>query len=318
MTPREDRPAHSDLRHRNRQQRLEARVAAKPKAKTKKAAASGVEDAVTSSALVVGIGPGLCFASMEADPSGELHNVRCDLQVVPGDVISIKRGKVSAIAPRRTVLSRADPANPNRDLLIAANIDILVIVAAVADPPFRPGLVDRYLVAAARAGITPILCLNKIDLDHGEDIAAVFQIPTVRCSAATGRGIDELSDLLAGNLAVFAGHSGVGKSSLLNALAGENHARTGIVGDVTRRGRQTTTSSRLYQLPNGARIIDTAGIREFGLGRLTLAELRDVFPDFHAQGCRFSDCTHRHEPGCPVRAAGGDRYADYLRLASDL
>ncbi|MDP9170202.1 MAG: ribosome small subunit-dependent GTPase A, partial [Acidobacteriota bacterium] len=134
----------------------------------------------------------------------------------------------------------------------------------------------------------------------------------------TGQGIDELRDLLGGNLSVLAGHSGVGKSSLLNALASHDHARTGDVSDQTGRGRHTTTTSRLYQLSNGARIIDTPGIREFGVGRMTLEELHEAFPEFQGMGCRFNDCSHRHEPECAVREAAGPRYASYLRLFSEL
>src|SRR5207302_4708618 len=112
------------------------------------------------------------------------------------------------------------------------------------DPPFRPGLVDRYLIVAARGGVQPILCLNKIDLGGNPSVVDVWRemgIPVVLCSTQTGAGVAELRDLLAGSLAVLAGHSGVGKSSLLNALAKERHARTGSVSDLTGKGRQTTT-----------------------------------------------------------------------------
>ena len=149
-------------------------------------------------------------------------------------------------------------------------------------------------------------------------------IPVVLCSTLTGDGIGEIRDLLAGSLAVLAGHSGVGKSSLLNALADQEHARTGAVNEATRKGRQTTTSAQLYQLRNGARIIDTPGIREFGLGSVTLAELSLAFNDFAEFGCRFGDCTHRSEPGCGVRGAVESgaiamaRYSSYLRIATDL
>jgi ribosome biogenesis GTPase len=116
----------------------------------------------------------------------------------------------------------------------------------------------------------------------------------------------------------------VGKSSLLNALADERHARTGAVSEATGKGRQTTTAARLYELRNGARIIDTPGIRELGLGVVTAAELRVAFPDFDGLRCRFRDCTHRAEPGCGVRAAveaGGiakARYGSYLRIAGEM
>ena len=202
--------------------------------------------------------------------------------------------------------------------MIAANLDSIVIVASMADPPFRPGLVDRYLIAAARGGISPILCINKIDQHSDTSAADAFRVPVVRCSAVTGAGVAELRDLLAGKLSALAGHSGVGKSSLLNALAAEQRADTGRVNDETGKGRHTTTSSRLHRLGKEARIIDTPGIREFGLGRITLAEVRAAFPEFEGLGCRFRDCRHREEPDCEVRDAGGPRYSAYLRLAGEL
>jgi ribosome biogenesis GTPase len=208
--------------------------------------------------------------------------------------------------------------------VIAANIDILVIVASMTDPPFRPSLVDRYLVAAARGGIQPILCVTKIDLCGDTRAADVYRdagVPVVHCSIKDGAGVDEIRGLLAGSLAVFAGHSGVGKSSLLNAVAEENRARTGAVSDGSGKGRHTTTSSKLHHLPNGARIIDTPGIREFGLGAVTQEELREAFPEIAACVCKFRDCLHKSEPGCGVLAAveSGDiarlRYESYLRIS---
>ena len=113
---------------------------------------------------------------------------------------------------------------------------------------------------------------------------------------------------------VLTGHSEVGQSSLRNALTQEDQARVGSLNEDTGKGRHTTKASRLYHLKNGARIIDTPGIREFGLGPVTLAELKAAFPEFTAEGCRFKDCTHKMEPGCVIREAGGPRYEAWLRL----
>lgn len=157
-----------------------------------------------------------------------------------------------------------------------------------------------------------------MDLCADTSAAEIFHIPKVRCSAATGLGIDELRDLIAGNLAVLAGHSGAGKSSLLNALTSGGRARIGEVSSATGKGRHTTTSSRLYRLENGGRIIDSPGIRELGLGALTRAELAAAFPDFGSEHCRFADCLHRNEPGCALREAGGARYQAWLRLAGEV
>ena len=260
--------------------------------------------------LVIGIGPGIC----SVDVDGELRHARCDIPVVPGDQVSVLNGGVSGIAPRRTVLTRTDPLNEGRDRVIVANVDRMVIVAAITNPPLRTGLIDRYIIAATRAGIQPILCINKLDLSADTTEVAAYDIPMVRCSTKTGEGIDQLRDLLAGSVAVLTGHSGVGKSSILNALIEDDRARVGLLNEETGKGRHTTTASRLYHLKNGARIIDTPGIREFGLGPVTLEELKAAFPEFNGDDCRFNDCTHKDEPGCTIREAGGPRYEAWLRL----
>ena len=261
-------------------------------------------------ALVIGVGPGLCSVDIE----GCIRHVRCDIPVVPGDEVSVLNDSVSGIAPRRTMLTRTDPANERRERVIVANVDRMVIVAAITSPPLRTGLIDRYLIAAARGGIQPILCINKLDLSADTSAVAGYEIPIVRCSTKTGQGIDELRDWLAGSVAVLTGHSGVGKSSLLNSLTDENQARVGFLSEETGKGRHTTTASRLYHLKNGARIIDTPGIREIGLGPVSLEELKAAFPEFSGERCRFNDCTHKEEPDCAIREAGGPRYEAWLRL----
>ncbi|HVV46067.1 MAG TPA: ribosome small subunit-dependent GTPase A [Bryobacteraceae bacterium] len=305
---RQEKRGMADIRAMKRHERTSAILAGKARKNRQK-------EEVEANGLVIGIGPGVCLVA----DGGEPRLCHTEMSVAPGDRVAIRHEKVAAIAERRTTLSRTDPANPHRERVIAANLDVLVIVASVADPPFRPGLVDRYLVAAARGGIQPVLCMTKIDLADAASAADLYRAagtPVVCCSVADGRGLDELSGLLAGNLAVFAGHSGVGKSSLLNALAGEECARVGSVSAGTGRGRHTTTGSRLWELRNGARIIDTAGIREFGLGAVSASEVRAAFPEFEEFVCRFRDCRHLGEPGCAV--VGTARYAAYLRLMGEV
>ena len=261
-------------------------------------------------ALVIGVGPGLCSVDIE----GETRHVRCEIPVVPGDRVCVLNDSVSGIAPRRTVLTRTDPVNERHERVIVANVDRMVIVAAITNPPLRTGLIDRYLIAAARGRIQPILCINKLDLAADTSAVSGYEIPIVLCSTRTGEGIDGLRDRLAGSFAVLTGHSGVGKSSLLNALTEKGQARVGALNEETGKGRHTTTASRLYHLKNGARIIDTPGIREFGLGPVTLSELKAAFPEFGGERCRFNNCTHKEEPGCAIREAGGPRYEAWLRL----
>jgi ribosome biogenesis GTPase len=308
---REERRDNGDFSHQDTKKRLQKLKAAKAKA--------SLPLAPEALALVIGVSTRQCTVVV----NGQTRLIRYDTPIAPGDEVTIANEKVSAIAPRRTTLCRTDPANHNRDRLIAANIDLLFIVAALTDPPFRPGLVDRYIIAATRGGIRPVLCVNKSDLSGDVSATNIYQIPTVVCSTRTGQGIDELRGMLAGNTAVLAGLSGVGKSSLLNALASDDRALTGKVDEDTGQGRHTTTASRLYELPGGesgkpARIIDTPGIREFGLGKITLPEIQAAFPEFAELGCRFRDCAHRDEPDCAVREAGGPRYASYLRLIAEL
>ena len=318
---RQEQPGMDDLRAMKRHQRTNEILAAKAK-KTKRTQPADLPE---TDSLVISVGPGVC--TIAVDGASEQRLVHTDVTVAPGDRVAIRHEKVAAIAPRRTTLSRTDPVNPRRERIIAANIDTLVIVAATADPPFRPGLVDRYLVAATRGGIQPILCVTKIDLDPDTRAAETYReagVPVIRCSTATNTGIYELRDLLAGNLAVLAGHSGVGKSSLLNALTREATARTGSVSAETGKGTHTTTSSRLYELKNGARIIDTPGIRMFEPGVVTYEQLFAAFPEFAEFPCRFRDCHHRNEPGCGVISAVESaqiqhgRYASYLKLSASV
>ena len=305
---RQDVRAFGDFRHRERKIRLQQLQAAQSK---KKNSQREIKEGAPE-ALVIGVSSGLCLVAS----NGATKWVRYMMPVAPGDMVSIENEAVSGIAPRRSTLSRTDPGNVYIEKVIAANIDLIVIVSAVDSPPFRPGLVDRYLLAAARGGVTPILCLTKTDLGDTTK-ADMFRIPVVRYSKLTGSGVGDLRDLLAGSTAVLVGQSGVGKSTILNALAGEDRAKTGAISEATGKGMHTTTSSRLYELENGARIIDTPGIREFGLGAITLEEVQSAFPEFLDAGCRFRDCLHRAEPDCPVREAGGVRHAAYLRLLAE-
>ncbi|MEM7350031.1 MAG: ribosome small subunit-dependent GTPase A [Acidobacteriota bacterium] len=239
------------------------------------------------------------------------------------------------VLPRRATLSRPDPRNPRRQRVIAANIDVAVHVASVVEPPLRPALVDRYLIAIERGGAEAVICVNKIDLltdgarrRELDRLDAYERTGTLilPCSATTGEGLDHLRSRLRGRTAVFVGHSGVGKSSLLNALSPVAAALTGRVTVSSGKGRHTTTRSNLYQLGEGIEVIDTPGIREFGLWQLSADELRAYFPELDrvARHCRFADCGHSHEPDCAVRAASeagelpASRYRTYLRILESL
>ncbi|MCC6145848.1 MAG: ribosome small subunit-dependent GTPase A [Candidatus Hydrogenedentes bacterium] len=236
---------------------------------------------------------------------------------------------VRGIAPRRTRLSR--PAfGGGREQVIAANVDLLVIVAAVVRPPFRTGLIDRYLISAQVGGVEPLICVNKMDLvDEAPEGLQVYRemgVPIILTSCKTGAGLDELRAALRDRISVLSGHSGVGKSSILNALDPDLELHTREVSDYNDRGKHTTTASRLYQIDDRTRIIDTPGIRGLGLWEVSPAEVSHYFPDIaqYAVACKFRDCTHTHEPGCAVKAAvdtgelSSARLASYLRIRQSL
>jgi ribosome biogenesis GTPase len=299
-------------------------IVAAPKSTAVERAETGIEG------LVSEIGPGFCTVLAGAYP--------CQCRTVPGIAIGDRvlfrpeRRRVVRIVPRRMALSRPDPGNPHRQRVLAANVDIVVNVVSLKDPPLRPGLIDRFLIAIERSGADPLLCVNKCDLlESEEDLAPLrpYQetgVPVVLCSAATGEGTDLLADALAGKACVFAGHSGVGKSSLLNALSPGLDLATGAVSEHRHKGRHTTSSSSMHFLPNGAVVIDTPGIREFGLWQAGPEEVRSSFHEFDrwSAGCAFPDCSHVHEPRCAVKEAveAGQipraRYAAFRRILDSL
>ncbi len=251
-----------------------------------------------------------------------------------GDEVEVERGdsgalRVTAVAPRRTFLERATSDSRGRTQIIAANATQVVIVSSLAEPPFRPGLVDRWGLLARRGGITPVLCLNKVDLGTHEEAEraiaeAAIPLEAVTVSAASGSGIDRLRELVADTTSVLVGHSGVGKSSLLRQLIPNADAATGEVSAKNRKGRHTTTSGRLYPLPEGGILIDTPGVRSVLLGQTEVAEVAAVFAEIaESPPCQFRTCTHRTEPGCSVLAGlesgavPSQVYARYRRLLEE-
>lgn len=214
-----------------------------------------------------------------------------------------------------------------REHVLAANIDLAVIVAATTRPAFRMKFIDRYLVMCQYGEIAPVICINKCDLEAPPDLAAyeLLDVPIVHTSAQTGEGIERLRELLSGRFSVLCGHSGVGKSSLTNRLLGRAAMEIGDVREHDGRGRHTTTVSTLFPLEGGGYLVDTPGIRSWGLWEVNRETLKDYFPEFDAlsDSCHFRDCNHTVEPYCAVREAveSGDlprqRYLSYLRMLAD-
>ncbi len=298
--------------------------------------------------LVVEVSSGLC--RVEAAGQTLLCRLRGSLSaqetgftnvVAVGDQVLVSAdgaggGVVEQVLPRRTILARPDVFYSHLRQIIVANADQLLIVASWRNPNLWPELVDRYLIAAGRYNLTPIICINKVDLAEAEGslaecqtIAQLYQqlgYHVILASARTGLGVASLRQILPGRITVLAGLSGVGKSSLLEAVQPGWQLRTGPVSQFSGEGRHTTTQVTMLPLANGGFVADTPGIREFGLSGLSPSPLIQFYPDLaaYAPRCRFADCSHRHEPGCAVKmalAAGqlpALRYDNYQKIYESL
>lgn len=240
---------------------------------------------------------------------------------------------IGAVLPRKTVISRKVPGESSREQIIGVNVDVLFVVQALGGGrSFTPRGLERYITMAWESGCRPVVILNKIDLaenpaaDMGEAEAVAAGVDIIACSTITGDGIDEVKNLLPPGLTgAFVGPSGVGKSSILNAVAGNFLADTGEVREADRRGRHTTTHRELHRLPDGRLLLDTPGLRELQLwGEAGSADA--AFPEIEelAALCRFNDCRHDREPGCEVRAGlengriDPERFDSWLELKKEL
>ena len=252
------------------------------------------------------------------------------LAVVAGDEVQIERGHgaddwtVVERFPRRNALSRSDSRGVEET--IAANLDQLCVVVAPR-PPCDPFIIDRYLAGAAFAGIGSLLIVNKADLPPENSALSFLEgfagldLPTLKVSARTGLGLEELKKALSGKRSMLAGQSGVGKSSLLNALAGEQARATGSLSESSGEGRHTTVSSAILRLPWGE-LADSPGVRDYAPPVVPLRYVQAGFSEIAelAPGCRFLDCLHFQEPQCAVREAveagriHARRYESYRRL----
>lgn len=236
-----------------------------------------------------------------------------------------ERGTVDAILPRRSALARPDPFNTFKQQVIVANVDQLLIVASWRNPAFWPELTDRYLIAARRHGLVPVIVINKVDLaeDRWELDATQAAYRDAGCrviatSAVQGAGLEELGQVLAGRTTALAGLSGVGKSSLLSAVEPGLNLKIGDVSERRHEGRHTTTQVTLHPLASGGFVADTPGIREFGLAGLKKADLNRFYPEFAeaAEACEYANCTHTREPWCAVKSAVRAGRLSRMRLES--
>lgn len=245
-----------------------------------------------------------------------------------------QEGAIASVEPRKSSLSRTDITG-KKEQLIATNIDQAIITVSIQDPPLKPALIDRYLIAAKKGNLHPVLVINKLDLlercSEGErELYEMFLsayeplgYPVLSVSTWSGVGVEALRALLSHKTSVFSGQSGVGKSSLLNACFGLT-LKTGDLAVKTQKGSHTTTTAELLPLPGGGYCVDTPGIRSFGIWNLKKEEVLAHFEDLLGRdSCRFPDCMHREEPGCAVLhrleegAVSPLRYASYRTLIEE-
>jgi ribosome biogenesis GTPase / thiamine phosphate phosphatase len=244
-------------------------------------------------------------------------------------------GVICSIEERKSILSRPDPISQKREKLIAVNIDQVLITASVMLPPLKPPLIDRYVIAAMKGNMKPLVVINKIDLlAHPPDqcdaafieeerrlwaefLEAYQHLPIFPVSTVTHEGIEVLKEAMHGKTSVFSGQSGVGKSSLINALIGSS-LKVGEIVEKTKKGSHTTTTALLLPLEGGGFCVDTPGIKSFGLWEATRQDIQNAFSEILAvaQDCKFPDCSHREEPECAVKGAVESGKISRLRFAS--
>ena len=283
-------------------------------------------------------------ADIEDPETGIIHrcNLRRSIQsLVSGDRVVWRpgvealqgiAGVVEAVHERESMLTRPDYYDGVK--AVAANVNQIIIVSAVL-PELSLNIIDRYLIAAETVGIPPLIVLNKVDLLEAEDRKQVeetlslykeigYEVRLV--SSETGEGLDGLRDDLKGHISIFAGQSGVGKSSLVNSLMPEVDAEIGDVSENSGLGQHTTTAARLYHFPEGGDLIDSPGVREFGLWHLEPEQVTEAFIEFrdYLGGCKFRDCKHGNDPGCIIREAVEEgkihqaRYDSYHKIIDSM
>jgi ribosome biogenesis GTPase len=240
--------------------------------------------------------------------------------------------KIIKVAERSSKLSRVSPANRNKEQIIAANIDTLLIFVSTFEPMMNTRFIDRYLISASISNIKPILCVNKIELAKKTAIAEILApykkmgIKIHYISALHNIGIATLKNTILKRKSVISGPSGAGKSTFLNKILGYEAQNVSEISDRTQKGTHTTSFSKRYNLSENGWIIDTPGLREFGIWDVSQSELGVLFPDFlnYYLKCKFTSCTHTHEPDCAVIDAVNsgkieeERYLSYISMLDTL
>lgn len=270
-----------------------------------------------------------------------IKGIRTTNPVAVGDRVEVsydenmQTGYITAIVPRRNYIIRRASNLSKEAHIIAANIDRAFLIVTLVNPVTSTTFIDRFLATAEAYRIKATIVINKIDLltepDDRELLEAMAYLyrsigyGVIECSASTGEGIEELRGELKDKVSLLSGNSGVGKSTLINRLIPGLNLRTGEISESHLTGMHTTTFSEMFKLPEGGYIIDTPGVRGFGTIDFDAHEVSHFFPEIFEAGleCRYSDCSHTHEPGCEVRRRldenliAASRYASYLSILED-
>jgi ribosome biogenesis GTPase len=238
---------------------------------------------------------------------------------------------ISGILPRENYIVRTSPHNRHQKHIVAANLDQAVLIATIRNPRTSQGFIDRFLITAEAYHIPAVIVWNKADL-HKDKYAGEWEeknkilndigYTTFTVDALHGHGLDELAGHLKDKTSLFSGHSGVGKSTLINHFIPGNNLRVKEVSGWNGKGQHTTTFAEMFELPGGGRIIDTPGVKEFGIVAITKEELSHYFPEMRDRihGCKFNNCVHINEPGCAIKEAveegaiSEERYDSYLAI----
>lgn len=260
------------------------------------------------------------------------------VKVAVGDDVTLERDEagdswtISAILPRRSRLARRSPGNAYGERIVVANVDQVVVVFAMRKPEPNAKMLDRFLIIAESNDVSARVVLNKLDLASRAEAEETFGAyaalgyPVHYTSTHTGEGLHDLHDALRGRVSALTGPSGVGKSSLLNALYPGLDLRVAEISESVNKGRHTTVGAHMHPLPDGGYVVDTPGLREVGLWGITARDLERCFPEFAPalQECRFADCRHLSEPECGVRSAldagsiARSRYESYVKLREEV
>lgn len=242
---------------------------------------------------------------------------------------------ILSVEKRKNYIIRAATHHSRQRHIIASNMDLAVLIATLKNPFTSQGFIDRFLVTAEAYHIPTLIVFNKADTfqgntflawEHKKNILKKAGYATLTVSAQTGKGVENLKTLIKDKTTLFCGHSGVGKSTLINCLAPDLDLKTGIVSDYNEKGKHTTSFAAMFDLPFGGRIIDTPGIKELGLVDIEKEELSHYFPEMaeRLNSCRFNNCIHDNEPGCAIKNAVAEgsisieRYESYLNLLASI